>query len=150
MKYARHIHVLHLLASIPRREAIPDAPSWLVQRTAISTPGEAIQAWDHLFTYIHKNWAVPTEEDRRYYYRAESTVPDSVKINLFDCKMALDMPAAEIEERLQQLPPFFTEFIFPVAVGRFMLRELALPFNHRKSTTFSEFHRRYGALILSC
>lgn len=142
MKYARHIHVLELLASIPRKEI---EPNWNgARRIGVVTPDEAIAVWDHLFGYIHENWEIPTSASASWY---ESLSGDQ-RAEVDDCRSMLEMNCEELEARLRTLPPYFTEYIFPIAVGRYLLRDLWLPFDHRKSRTFTEFHNRYGKMIL--
>jgi hypothetical protein len=145
MKYAKHIHVLGLLASIPRKLSIDDAPVNRKVGTAIMTKEEALAVWDHIFTYIHANWASPAAAAAT----AGHGFSGDQRAEVFDCKETLRMSAAEIEARLETLPPYFTESVFPVAVARFLLRELAIPLNHRDTVTFREFHDRYGTMILA-
>lgn len=116
MKYAKHIHVLELLATSHTRD----------------------EAFDHMFTYIHANWAEPS-----------SFTDTEFKGNVFDCSEMLVMPREVFEAKLEALPPYFSEVLFPIAVARYMLRELALPFYPMESNTFGEFYRRYGGIILS-
>ena len=142
MKFGKYIHVLELLHTIPRKEGKTwDGKPLLV---ADMTFREALAVWDHLFDYIHTNWMLPATSDARYVAPNSETAAE-----LQECRELLDATGAkEIEERLEKIPPHYSEALFPVAVGRFLLRELQLPFNYRMSTTFGEFHRRYGRMIL--
>lgn len=157
MKFAKHIHVLHLLSTVPApgwkynwREAYPYeqkvGPHYVMQRIQVMTTEEANAAWDHLFTYIFADWGEPQSamgQDLKYTY-----VTAAGRTETLDCQAMLRMPADEVQAKLESLPPYFTESVFPVAVGRYLLRELSIPMNHRQTTTFSEFHRRYGRMIL--
>ncbi len=147
MKYAKHIHVLHLLSTIPttyvdvRLELQP--PQWLQ---------EVVDAFDHMFEYIHANWAEPNSAmkkggDQVYNYQPIST-PGGIG-EIYDCRLMLRMSADEFEAKLSSLPPYFSEVIFPIAVARYMIRDLRLMIDHRKSKMFMDFHRRYGRIILS-
>lgn len=146
MKYAKHVHVLELLNSIPRQDFNPSLPSWAKQRIGIATREQANAVFDHLFAYIHVNWAAPSTATGDHW----TQLSGDARAELVDCKDMLQMGPAEIEAKLETLPPYFTEAVFPVAVARFLLRELALPINHRELTTFKEFHNRYGFMILEC
>ena len=146
MLFAKYIHVLHLLSTIPA----PSAEDRARYRNTGITSDEATQAWDHLFTYIHERWAAPATAfprlGKRDYDR--KTTAEMMKERL-DCKAMLAMSRDELVAHLATLPPYFTEEVFPVAVARYLLRDLRLNFFHRKATTFTEFHRRYGDMILS-
>ena len=37
---------------------------------------------------------------------------------------------------------------FPIAVSRYLLRDLKIPVNFGKSSTFNEFQKRYGCVTL--
>ncbi len=119
-------------------------------------PAEWLQqcndAWDHLFTYIHANWAVPNTamKDGECTFDYPTMTSDQGKIAVFDCNMMLRMPHDEFVAKLESLPPYFSEIVFPIAVGRYLLRDLYLPIQHRDLKTFSEFHNRYGRIILTC
>ena len=143
MKFARHIFVLHHLATIPKPVATEGSR---YQQSPVSRE-DANKAWDFLFTYIHDNWDLPEMARLRC---GEDPITDFQKVEVYDCRVLLSFTTAtEIEERLAQLPPYYSEALFPVAVARYMLRELALPFQHRHSATFHEFHKRYGSMILA-
>lgn len=128
MLYAKHIYVLHLLSTVPR------APGTI-------TPEQAVECWDFLFDYIHTNWSRPT--------RVNSGEADLLRKEARACREMLIMNANEIQAKLETLPPYFAEFLFPVAVGRYLLRELRLPVDHRKLRTYMEFCNRYGRMILA-
>jgi hypothetical protein len=145
MRFTKHIHVLHLLSTVPA----PPLRVPGVIRGANMTPEQAIDAWDHLFTYIHNHWAKPMtaiEPGALVEYRARTSVEAS---EIFDCGVMMTMSRDELLAKLESLPPYFTESVFPVAVGRWLLRDMAIPLNHRKSTTFREFHNRYATMILN-
>ena len=131
MQFTKHIHVLHLLSTIP------------VGKDAC-TAEEAVAAWDHMFDYIHNHWAKPLTAAGQVNAFTAGEMSEVV-----GCRELLQMSAEEITEKLSTRPPYFTESLFPVAVARYMLRELAIPLNHRLITTFSEFRSRYGRMILA-
>lgn len=138
MKYAKHIHVLQLLSTIPTGVK-PISTSGYRFVWPAGWEQQCNDAWDHLFTYIHANWAAPSQ-----------IVDTEFKVGVFDCRAMLAMGTAELEAKLASLPPYFSETIFPAAVARYMLGciHLNLPINHTKLTTFREFHNRYGRIIL--
>jgi len=156
MRFAKHIHVLNLLSQVPVRTAEyswlePDSwrqgPQRAVHYKDAMTPEEAIAVWDHIFQYVFTHWAEPQTAmgpDLKWTY-----ITAGGHEEVLDCQAMLRMKADELTAKLESLPPYFTESVFPVAVGRYLIRELAIPFNHRKSQTFKEFHRMYGRMILS-
>ena len=144
MKFTKHIHVLHLLSQIPapKMERVGNA---LWASNVAMTQEQAAEAWDHMFTYIHAHFPVPLTSCAPY--DAQFTVAE--KNEVLDCREMLQMNATEFMDKLATLPPYFTDVIFPVAIGRYMIRDLAMPINHRKLTTFQEFHKRYSTMILA-
>lgn len=142
-KFAKHLHVLNLLTEIPAPEMVTNG-----YMRCPCTQEEATACWDHLFDYIHANWVEPDSTMEvggicEFRFSAQGLK------DVADCNKMLRMPKEEFVARLESLPPYFSEVIFPVAVGRFLLREIGLPLDHRKTTTFREFHRRYANIILA-
>lgn len=145
MQFAKHIHVLNLLSQIP---GVVVGQS---RRNESMTVEQANDCWDHLFTYIHAHWAEPLSamQGKDDWERCFTS---SERSEIMDCQAMLKMNWTELETKLASLPPYFSEVVFPVAVARYLLLNtggIALPMHHRKCTTFGEFHRRYGAMILN-
>ena len=126
MQFTKHIHVLHLLSEIPTREL---------------THSEAVASWDHLFHYIHNHWAKPLTSEKNFGLEGNQEI--------LDCRSMLNMSSNELVAKLSTLPPYFTESIFPIAVARFLLRDMRLPLRSRDTTTFKEFCSRYSTAVLS-
>ena len=133
MQFTKHIHVLHLLSTIPASNG---------SESPVSVK-DATDAFDHLFSYIHSHWASPVS------CGIWGDVTSVVKQEFIDCRTMLDMNHEDLTAKLETLPPYFREEIFPVAVARYMLRDLRLKFDRRWSRTFDEFHNRYGRMILA-
>lgn len=136
MQFAKHIHVLHLLSTIPSGEER--------RRNGEVTHQEGAECWDHMFEYIHANWAEPASMqcNRKYLTQEQEN-------EIENCRIMLSMDHETLLAKLETLPPYFTEALFPVAIGRYLLRDLNLPIRHRDLKTFSEFHRRYGVMVIS-
>ena len=133
MQFKKHIHVLYLLSEIPTGKVIED---------------EACDCWDHIFYYIHEHWAPPMSAKGNVEYRATT----AEQTEYLDCKTMLLMSAKELSDKLESLPPYFTESLFPVAVARHLLRwngPHGLNISPRTLRTFDEFHRRYARMILA-
>lgn len=140
MKYAKHIHVLSLIATIPARSPCRRM-----------TCEEANAAFDHMFGYIHEHWAKPLTAmtENGLTCHVVKTVANQHEFD--DCRKLLKATStAEIIAQLETLPPHYAEHIFPVAVARYMVRDLGMPIDHYRCRTFQEFHNRYGAMILGC
>lgn len=159
MRFAKYIHVLNLLSQIPdpvrepvliRRDTSVCGPHIYWRTKNSMTPEQAVDAFDHLFHYMHENFREPVTATPEV--GPLSHVPKTVanQHEYIDCKELLEMKKDEFVAKLESLPPYFLEHTFPVAVARYLLRELAMPINHRLSTQFREFHRRYGNMILDC
>ena len=132
MKYAKHIHVLHLLSTIP------------VGRGAM-TGEQACQVFDHMLDYLHTYWAKPISAGTGMHM---GEICAGEMSSAKACNIMLHMDAEELTSKLECLPPYFGEVLFPIAVARYMMRELAMPIDHRKCKNFKEFHVRYGAIII--
>lgn len=147
MKFTKHIHVLHLLSTVPAATAT-GAYDW-PRRNSSMTPQQAVDAWDHLYTYIFAHWAKPltTMEPGVYW---PTSIASGARTEIVDCNAMLQMGHDELVAKLESLPPYFTESMFPAAVARFLLRDLAIPFNIYLSKTFNEFHLRYGVMVIGC
>jgi len=52
------------------------------------------------------------------------------------------------EEKLRRVPPVIVEAAWPVALVKVILRDRAIPLNHRKMKSFKQFHTQYGWAIL--
>lgn len=115
------------------------------------TTQEANDCWDGLFTFIHANWAPPATAAVGGKLQWEGFT-DEQRAEIADCTNMMKMSYAELEAKLETLPPYFLEHLFPVAVARYVLMGSggkSIPFNHRKTTTFYEFHLRYGTMVLN-
>jgi hypothetical protein len=111
------------------------------------TEQDATMAFDHLFEYIHTHWGAPLTASYTEPLSKEPFTPGE-QAEVFDCGVMMQMKHNDLVSKLESLPPYFTEAIFPVAVARYMLRDLSVPLAHRKSITFTEFYHRYGRMVL--
>ena len=97
-------------------------------------PGKTIlQAWDDLYRFIHENFECP----KNYL----------VEIN--DVAEFFLHSRDEILRRLREKPPEYSEQLFPIAIARHLLRDCGIDINLNNSTTFDEFYRRYGSIIIN-
>ncbi len=87
---------------------------------------------DALFDYIHTNFDEPV-------YNAESRAAS---------KDLLCNYGYNTDEMIRKVPPVIIDAVWPIAVMKLLLRDYALPLNHRKLTSFKMFHDRYGKFIL--
>ena len=134
MKYAKHIHVLSLLATVPAGKM---------------TEQDATDAFDHLLYYMHKHWGAPLSamtDNEITNGLPPLSVTASTEARGINALLHID--TVKFVEYLESLPPVFSEAEFPVAVARYMLRELQMPINHRLSKEFKTFYHRYGRAIL--
>ena len=142
MQFTKHLHVLHLISTIPvpALKATNYGTYWSPSPVL---PKDATAIWDQLFTYIHAHWARPMSD----------TIvgkPTSTDMKEFiDCQDMFFMTRDELIVKLQNLPPYFREEIFPVAVARYLLLNLDLQLRPKKSTTFEEFAARYENMVTS-
>ena len=90
---------------------------------------------DELINHLHNNWNPPedTEENRK-------------AIRELLCGGQYNGEVYKHEVR--SIPPTVIDAVWPVLMMKALLRDYQLPINHRALTTFTEFHTRYGWLIL--
>ena len=138
MRFEKHVHVLNMINRI-RREST--AFSDTVDRELCYQFGNRVL--DELIDYQFAHWPIP---DSVEINGRRSIDIDRENIKL--CDAMLNMRQEEFEEKMETLPPFFTEYIFPIAAVRYLFRELQLCINHRTSRNFEEFERRYGGVVL--
>jgi hypothetical protein len=146
--YEKYITALQLMdAAVATKSAIKPEAGW-GETEGVRNHHPCVFAWDACFDFVFANFAKP------------QTAADSgsVRVDIRHLEVSLVRPlidgtyetrGQQIEEVLRSIPPKLAEEIFPVGVGRYLLRDAALPFDHRKSRTFSQFHNWYGSMILS-
>lgn len=147
MEFPKHVHVLNILANVP--DAVPvEGKNYRASPLSVEA---TLELWDGLFSYIHENW-LPPETATTEGQAAWGSFTEAQRQEIADCGAMLKMSYDELHEKLRTLPPYFLEHIFPVSVARFLLMVIgnkSLNLHHRQSTTFKEFHRRYGTMVLS-
>jgi len=103
--------------------------------------------WDELFTFIYANFEKPVSAKGCWNNPAFKEEYDL-------CRPFIDgtfrAPSEELESRIRRIPPVILDVVWPIAIARFLARDCGLPFNHRESRTFTEFHYRYGNMVVSC
>ena len=149
--YSKYIEALRLMdLVIAVKDAVPpEGEKWARWETP-KGPGHHIApvqpAWDECFTYIHANFAVPETGKNGF-------TPEQYQQEVALCRPLIDgtYPSCgpEMEAVMRGIPPVLLDVVWPVGIARFLLRDCRVPFNHRLSTTFSEFHKRYGRMILA-
>ena len=118
---------------------------WSANANEIRKPINA--AWDTLYTHLHSNFVCPqsvlktgsvdTEVDQAEY---ESEIDEMVEM--------FKMEREQLEEALRKIPPVVAEVAFPVYVARHLLWTERMPITPNELTTFNEFHKRYGYMII--
>lgn len=108
--------------------------------------------WDALYSFIHANFPAPTSsaEHRKWLTVIEAANSTSDEVNYVN-ECAKLLRAANLElliEQLTKLPPEYSDIVFPIAITRYLLGVKRVRLTPAKVTTFDEFHRRYGILIV--
>ena len=110
------------------------------------TEDAATPVWDKLYTFVHANFPAPKSA-----YNADW---DSVETAEFeaDVEEMVVMFAKDrdtLETELRKIPPVIAEVAFPVYIARHLLRDQRVAINPSKLETFTEFHNRYGYMIIN-
>jgi len=100
--FAKHIHVLHLLSTLPR----PTEDHYV--RKSPLTPQQAVEAWDHIFTYIHANWEIPKSYITGWVDKVPTDIRNEVCAAVKECSSLLMMSKEEFVAKVASLPPFFS------------------------------------------
>ncbi len=114
-------------------------------------------AWDELYTFIYANFPEPETASDTWHVSCPGGYQDKHKprkdpidhIEGQDMVLMFKQDREQTIERLRSIPPVILAATFPVWVARYLLRFAKVPVNAARITTFNEFHRRYGNMILS-
>lgn len=129
----------------------------LMQATIDAGP-DCNPAWDELYGYMHSVFPEPETAYAVIYEDPEwkSIYTDKERLQiLMDHFETLDMVVMfrqtreEIIAKLGSIPPVILAVTFPVWVARYLLKFMNVPASPSLLTTFDEFHRRYGPMILA-
>lgn len=116
----------------------------LVQLIDTSNGAEHTQIINEICEYFHQNFADPT------------VMYSSIGCETFnrlakDVREVLMHPSdSRFQSMVKSIPPAFAALIFPVAVMRYILRDLKANFNCSKCAGFRLFYDMYGAIVLAC
>ena len=111
------------------------------------------KAWDELYEFIYPNFDSPVSAHKEVTELADKKLIENEIQECQDMLRIGDMDV--ILEKIKALPPEFTDMVFPVAIARFLLcigwddRRGKIAIAPAKLTTFDEFHKRYGKMIIS-
>ena len=100
--------------------------------------------WDALYTYIYANFPEPEtvgmkgQDWQKIYNHLESQ----------DLVVMFKQNREQILEKLRSIPPVILEVTFPVWIARYLLCYAKAGVCPSKLSTFDEFHRRYGTMVL--
>ncbi len=138
--FPHHVYVLDIIEllrvhSWKERYKVTDGKGRYLDNLTISVTC-ANDIFDHVLEYMHEHFPRPVKTDEVF------------KMDAKDCNDLLRMPMEEFVPKLKELPPYFRDTLFPIAVARYILREAWMPCTHREMKHFREFHNRYGAIIL--
>jgi hypothetical protein len=118
----------------------------------ISTEQDLIQInkqFDDILVYLFRNWPSPpsritNKDDAEDKF--EFTKEEQEAVDIFNSTTGV--PDPEYLERLSaNNPPYYSELLYPIMVGRYLLRELNLQVTYRELSNFSEYHNRYARII---
>ena len=100
--------------------------------------------WDALYTYIYANFPEPEtvgmggQDWQKIYNHLESQ----------DLVVMFKQNREQILEKLRSIPPVILEVTFPVWIARYLLCYAKAGVCPSKLSTFDEFYRRYGTMVL--
>jgi hypothetical protein len=98
-----------------------------------------VSGWDKLYSYIYANFDHP---------KNMGTKEDFDQI-VEECQQMLKHDIATLLEKLLVVPPDYTDYVFPVAIARHLLRYNGLVrLQLSSSDAGNEFFERYTRLVL--
>jgi hypothetical protein len=132
MKYSKYIHILHYLNQCPGSKEM--------------TEDESNDRLNYILEYLNNNWNAPSttiEYDRQYGLgKLGRDFTAEEKEQFLKSKELFQMEDSMLSEKLEQLPPYFDEYLFPVAVFRYITRIEKWKVSHMKCPAFVEFAKR--------
>lgn len=156
VSYEKHITALRLMDAVIATKGLcryPDTDTWGVPYFSLEL-SPCHEAWDELFTFINANFEDPkidtlTHKDRKAQAKLCSPYIDNT-FSVWNEDGNTRIVNAELEAMIRSIPPVILDIVWPVSIARFLMRDHWIPLNHRMSSTFAEFDRRYGAMIRDC
>lgn len=118
---------------------------------------EVADKWDDLFGHIHATFVIPktamtidsTGKEQRVDPKGDAVLKSLYDEELRLCKELMDAPTdADFKRKVYAIPPEILEVAFPIAIARFLLRDMQYPLQHRITKTFSTFYHRYGSMVM--
>ena len=128
----------------------------LMQATIVAGEEHCDPAWDELYGYMHSVFPEPetayVESETRLGYEKLTKDRYQMILDHFeteDMVVMFQQSHEDIIAKIGAIPPVILAVTFPVWVARYLLRFQRVAVNPSKLTTFGEFHRRYGPMIIA-
>jgi transcriptional regulator of heat shock response len=110
---------------------------------------ECTKRWDELYDFAHANFPRPESADV-HYYDESFVLTDATKQDIQDVyELLRNHKQDEVLARLMSIAPGYRDVIFPVAIARYLLCYCDIPVYVAYSHTFTEFHHRYGYIVIN-
>lgn len=118
---------------------------------------DVCKQWDKLYKFLHANFPVPTASYKvnpdLNSSEIKKLISDDDKKYINECTQLLRVDKSDdVLAKITKLPPEYSDLIFPVAIARYLLaykKVYNIPnFSINNLKTFSEFHARYGILVV--
>jgi hypothetical protein len=110
---------------------------------------ECAKRWDVLYDFVHATFPRPESADVNFNDKS-FVLTDATKQDIQDVyELLREHKQDEVKDRLMALPPGYRDVIFPVAIARYLLCYCDVPLYPSHSHTFTEFHRRYGYIVIN-
>jgi hypothetical protein len=123
---------------------------WYWSENAAEIRKPITTAWDTLYTHLHSNFVCPQSVLKTN--SVDTEIPREVyDVEIDEMVAMFSKDRSALEEELRKIPPVVAEVAFPVYVARHLLWTERMPISPDELTTFNEFHKRYGYMIIkSC
>ncbi len=145
----KYIRAIELMNAVPGSDPLGYK---MPQESREPTVDETNARWDELFTFIHDNFPRPNTYHEIGEYEAAAYFAQNNQEAMMDIAEVYDLLRNQKEDdvlaRLTTLPPEYRDTVFPVAIARYLLAYKNVSIWPRIMTTFDEFHKRYGVMIV--
>jgi hypothetical protein len=110
---------------------------------------ECAKRWDVLYDFVHATFPRPESADVNFNDKS-FVLTDATKQDIQDVYDLLHKhKQAEVLARLTSIAPGYRDVVFPVAIARYLLCYCDVPLYASLTTTFTEFHHRYGYIVVN-
>jgi len=159
-EFEKYTRAIELMNAVPGDVCCPHDPECDSECDLVKANRMETQArWDELYTFIFANFERPStyhdydDPDQRVKYdKVAKWADENTETHqyMFDAYAMLRHQQDEMLERLTKVPPGYSDAVFPMAIGRYLMAHKKIRCFPRELTNFTEFANRCGVISGEC